>query len=95
MTPILQSIDMHYFQMGGVRLRFLNLLICTRSSGAAVTFLYISVKILYTVNVVGQIFLLNAFLGNRSWMYGLQVKLFSTVTNLHIQFIFAVFFQQI
>lgn len=60
--------------MGGNRLKLLNLIICTRSSGAAVTFLYISVKILYTVNIVGQIFLLNTFLGNRSKWYGLQVR---------------------
>uniref|UniRef100_A0A914RQZ2 Innexin n=1 Tax=Parascaris equorum TaxID=6256 RepID=A0A914RQZ2_PAREQ len=33
------------------------------------TFAYI----LYTVNIVGQIFLLNTFLGNRSKWYGLQV----------------------
>ncbi|EPB75570.1 Innexin [Ancylostoma ceylanicum] len=59
--------------MSGNRLKLLNLIICTRSSGAAVTFLYISVKILYTVNIVGQIFLLNTFLGNRSKWYGLQV----------------------
>lgn len=72
-TNVEEALHVKHQVMGGVRLRFLNLLICTRSSGAAVTFLYISVKILYTVNVVGQIFLLNAFLGNRSWMYGLQV----------------------
>lgn len=60
--------------MGGNRLKLLNLIVCTRSSGAAVTFLYISVKILYTVNIVGQIFLLNTFLGNRSRWYGLQVS---------------------
>lgn len=61
------------FKLGGNRLKLLNLIICTRSSGAAVTFLYISVKILYTVNIIGQIFLLNTFLGNRSKWYGLQV----------------------
>ncbi|CAK5074068.1 unnamed protein product [Meloidogyne enterolobii] len=54
-------------QLGGSRMRMLNLIICTRSSGAAVTFLYIS------VNIVGQIFLLNTFLGNRSRWYGLHV----------------------
>nr|pir hypothetical protein R12H7.1 - Caenorhabditis elegans [Caenorhabditis elegans] len=63
----------HLEGMSGNRLKLLNLIICTRSSGAAVTFLYISVKILYTVNIVGQIFLLNTFLGNRSKWYGLQV----------------------
>jgi len=61
-------------QMGSNRLKLLNLIICTRSSGAAVTFLYISVKILYCINIVGQIFLLNTFLGNRSRWYGLQVS---------------------
>lgn len=60
-------------QLGGNKMKLLNLIICTRSSGAAVTFLYISVKILYTVNIVGQILLLNTFLGNRSNWYGFQV----------------------
>ncbi len=53
--------------------RILNLLICTRQTGASVTVLYLSVKLLYVVNVVGQIFLLNTFLGNSNSWYGLQV----------------------
>lgn len=73
------------FQMSGNRLKLLNLIICTRSSGAAVTFLYISVKILYTVNIVGQIFLLNTFLGNRSKWYGLQVRSSSRCSS-HLSF---------
>uniref|UniRef100_A0A914XRE2 Innexin n=1 Tax=Plectus sambesii TaxID=2011161 RepID=A0A914XRE2_9BILA len=60
-------------QLGSNKMKLLNLIICTRSSGAAVTFLYISVKLLYTVNIVGQILLLNTFLGNRSNWYGFQV----------------------
>ncbi|MCP9266354.1 Innexin [Dirofilaria immitis] len=72
-TNVEEALHVKHQVMGGNRLKLLNLIICTRSSGAAVTFLYISVKILYTVNIVGQIFLLNTFLGNRSKWYGLQV----------------------
>jgi hypothetical protein len=70
---VMEALHVKHQVMGGNRLKLLNLIICTRSSGAAVTFLYISVKILYTVNIVGQILLLNTFLGNRSKWYGLQV----------------------
>uniref|UniRef100_A0A0K0D440 Innexin n=1 Tax=Angiostrongylus cantonensis TaxID=6313 RepID=A0A0K0D440_ANGCA len=72
-TNVEEALHVKHQVMSGNRLKLLNLIICTRSSGAAVTFLYISVKILYTVNIVGQIFLLNTFLGNRSKWYGLQV----------------------
>ncbi|KAK6765611.1 hypothetical protein RB195_025494 [Necator americanus] len=65
-TNVEEALHVKHQVMSGNRLKLLNLIICTRSSGAAVTFLYISVKILYTVNIVGQIFLLNTFLGNRS-----------------------------
>jgi hypothetical protein len=71
---VMEALHVKHQVMGGNRLKLLNLIICTRSSGAAVTFLYISVKILYTVNIVGQILLLNTFLGNRSKWYGLQVS---------------------
>ncbi|KAH7732299.1 CRE-UNC-9 protein [Aphelenchoides avenae] len=75
-------------QMGGNRLKLLNLIVCTRSSGAAVTFLYISIKILYTVNIVGQIFLLNTFLGNRSrWvtLCDFEVKVLGNVHRHTVQ----------
>uniref|UniRef100_A0A915J3F1 Innexin n=1 Tax=Romanomermis culicivorax TaxID=13658 RepID=A0A915J3F1_ROMCU len=61
-------------QMGvGSKFRLLNLIIWTRSSGAAVTCLYLSVKLLYGVNVVGQLFLLNSFLGSKDVMYGWHI----------------------
>ncbi|KAI6235903.1 Innexin family-containing protein [Aphelenchoides besseyi] len=60
-------------QLGTKRLKLLNFLICTRSSGASVTILYITIKILYTINVFLQILLLNAFLGARGKFYGLEV----------------------
>uniref|UniRef100_A0A0K0EX70 Innexin n=1 Tax=Strongyloides venezuelensis TaxID=75913 RepID=A0A0K0EX70_STRVS len=72
-TNVEEALHVKHQVMGGNKLKLLNVIICTRSSGAAVTFLYISVKILYTVNIIGQIFLLNTFLGNRSKWYGLQV----------------------
>jgi hypothetical protein len=72
-TNVEEALHVKHQLGGGNRLKLLNLIICTRSSGAAVTFLYISVKILYTVNIIGQILLLNTFLGNRSRWYGFQV----------------------
>ena len=60
-------------QVGSPRFKLLNLLVCTRNAGSAVTCLYISCKLLYTINVVGQILLLNTFLGNRSNWYGVEV----------------------
>nr|CAD2156795.1 unnamed protein product [Meloidogyne enterolobii] len=61
-------------QLGGSRMRMLNLIICTRSSGAAVTFLYISVKILYTASkYCWPNFSAQHILGNRSRWYGLHV----------------------
>uniref|UniRef100_A0A7E4V5G1 Innexin n=1 Tax=Panagrellus redivivus TaxID=6233 RepID=A0A7E4V5G1_PANRE len=70
---VVEALHVKHQVMSGNKLKVLNLIICTRSSGAAVTFLYISVKILYAVNIIGQILLLNSFLGNRSKWYGLQV----------------------
>lgn len=41
--------------------------------GAYVTCLYIFIKQLYTLNVLGQIFLLNTFLGTDNVMYGFHI----------------------
>ncbi|KAI6176497.1 Innexin family-containing protein [Aphelenchoides bicaudatus] len=60
-------------QLGTKKLKLLNFIICTRSSGASVTILYITIKMLYTINVFLQILLLNAFLGARENFYGIQV----------------------
>lgn len=81
-------------QVGTNKFRLLNLIVCTRNTGSAVTWLYIrfaprllppsppcsthrvlpsSVKILYVVNIIGQIFLLNSFLGSRQSFYGFHV----------------------
>lgn len=60
-------------QVGTNKLKLLNLFICTRNTGSAVTCLYISCKLLYCINIVGQILLLNCFLGNKSAWYGWNV----------------------
>ncbi|CAD5215400.1 unnamed protein product [Bursaphelenchus okinawaensis] len=60
-------------QLGTKKLKLLNIFICTRSSGAAVTTLYIATKALYTINVFAQIMLLNTFLGARDKFYGIEV----------------------
>ncbi len=44
-----------------------------RCWGSYVTCRYIFIKILYTVNVVGQIFLLNVFLGTGNLLYGFRI----------------------
>ncbi len=48
-------------------------LICGRRYGNYLAFLYLSVKILYMINVIGQLFLLDAFLGTDYHVYGIQV----------------------
>jgi len=61
-------------QMGsGAKFKLLNLLVCTRNTGAAVTCLYLCTKLFYGVNVIGQIFLLNSFLGNKDLLYGFHI----------------------
>lgn len=41
--------------------------------GSYVTCLYVFIKQLYTLNVIGQIFLLNSFLGTGNLLYGFQI----------------------
>ncbi|KRY42904.1 Innexin unc-7 [Trichinella britovi] len=46
-----------------------------RRFGSYVSCLYVLIKILYTVNVFGQIFLLNTFLGTSNILYGFHILL--------------------
>ncbi|CDW53701.1 Innexin unc 7 [Trichuris trichiura] len=46
-----------------------------RRFGSYVSCLYIMIKVLYTVNVFGQIFLLNTFLGTNNIFYGFHILL--------------------
>ena len=39
---------------------------------------YLSIKIMYVINAVGQLFLLNFFLGTDYHLFGIQVKWFYT-----------------
>ena len=48
-------------------------LLCGRKYGNYLIVLYLFVKILYLVNVVGQLFMLNAFLGTGYHVYGFDV----------------------
>ena len=41
--------------------------------GSYVTCLYVLIKILYLVNVIGQVFLLNTFLGTDNLLYGFHI----------------------
>ncbi|KRY87923.1 Innexin unc-9 [Trichinella pseudospiralis] len=55
------------------RLRILSLLSCSRNAGAAVTCLYLCIKLLFLINIVGQIFLLNLFLGSTDTLFGFHI----------------------
>jgi hypothetical protein len=44
-----------------------------RQLGGYVTWLYIFIKVLYLLNVAGQFFLLNAFVGRSYGLWGYQV----------------------
>nr|CAC69996.1 innexin [Chaetopterus variopedatus] len=48
-------------------------LVFSKRYGNFIVILYIIVKILYLINVVGQLFLLNAFLGTDYHLYGFQI----------------------
>lgn len=50
-------------------------LICGRRYGNFLVFLYLFVKVLFVGNVIGQLFLLNAFLGTNYHAYGYEVLL--------------------
>jgi len=55
--------------------RFSCLLCCTagKRSGNYLAFGYVFVKILYIINAIGQLFLLNVFMGDRFHMYGFEI----------------------
>ena len=48
-------------------------LICGRKYGNYIVVLYLTVKMLYLLNVIGQLFVLNAFLGTNYHLYGYEV----------------------
>lgn len=48
-------------------------LFCGRRYGNYLVSLYLAVKLLYNLNVIGQLFLLDAFLGTDYHMYGITV----------------------
>ncbi|KAK2145162.1 hypothetical protein LSH36_698g01046 [Paralvinella palmiformis] len=48
-------------------------LICGRRYGNYLVVLYLLIKVFYCVNVIGQLFLLNAFLGTNYHLYGYEV----------------------
>lgn len=56
-----------------------------RNQGNYLLFVYLFTKILFIFNVIGQLFLLNKFLGNRYNMYGLEVILnfINTARRMH------------
>ncbi|CAF1074323.1 unnamed protein product [Rotaria sordida] len=72
--------DYHHGFMYRTWKRFPNLLCCGlgQHSGNYLAFGYILVKLLYITNAIGQLFLLNIFMGNRLHLYGFEVlqKLF-------------------
>lgn len=46
---------------------------CGRRCTSYVTCLYVLIKLMYTLNVIGQIFLLNSFLGTENIFYGFRI----------------------
>ena len=46
---------------------------CNKRAGTYITALYLFVKVLYATNVIGQFFLLNAFLATDYGMYGFEI----------------------
>lgn len=55
--------------------RFSCLLCCSvgKQSGNYLAFSYIFVKLLYIINAIGQLFLLNVFMGDRFHLYGFEI----------------------
>ena len=55
--------------------RFSPLLCCSvgQHSGNYLAFGYILVKVLYIINAIGQLFLLNVFMGDRFHFYGFEI----------------------
>ncbi|RNA18499.1 innexin unc-9-like isoform X6 [Brachionus plicatilis] len=73
-----RAIDYHrsnYDQslLGRLRRRFTRCFLPNNRSGHYISSLYMFVKVLYLVNVLGQFFLLNAFMGHNFAMYGFDV----------------------
>lgn len=73
-----RAIDYHrdyydYSILGRLRRRITRCLLPSNRSGYYIAVLYIVVKILYLFNVLGQFFLLNAFMGHNFSMYGFDV----------------------
>ncbi|CAF0781405.1 unnamed protein product [Brachionus calyciflorus] len=73
-----RAIDYHrdcydYSFLGRMRRRISRCLLPNNRSGYYITALYIFVKFLYLLNVCGQFFLLNAFMGHNFSMYGFDV----------------------
>lgn len=48
-------------------------ILCSKREGTFLTGFYMFIKVLYTVNVIGQFFLLNAFMSNEFSIYGFEV----------------------
>ena len=56
-------------------LAYLNGGCCARNSGNYLAFLYITIKFLYLLNIVGQLYLMQKFIGTGYAFYGIQVLL--------------------
>jgi len=67
--------DYHHGFMYSTWKRFSCSLCCTvgQRSGNYLAFGYVLVKLLYIINAIGQLFLLNVFMGNRFHMYGFEI----------------------
>jgi len=60
-------------RFGRCRRRITRCLLPTFRSGNYISMLYIVVKVLYVVNALGQFLLLNAFMGQKFYLYGFDV----------------------
>lgn len=66
------SLSVKPIPRGSRNFRLLSILACGQSTGATVTCLYIFTKILYSLNIVCQMYLLNLFLHTKNIMFGLH-----------------------